>query len=211
MKGALDYKLIIILVLLAVIAAMAIFIVVKIKKNNSNGTSSAETFPKDENVKEEPTEEKQYTANPIIVEGIKKYASNFDGLYESLYQTGIHTETFLTDAYVEWCDRIRLLVNEEEFVTAFNNEFQKNDISDEESCREKIATLLSCIDAAGICRHCNTEERIVFDDVNKNAYVNIEGGKPKIGIEYIIFKSAWLMGEKVIEYGMVMPVTQNAN
>ena len=45
------------------------------------------------------------------------------------------------------------------------------------------------------------------DEIMQLAYVEAGNRKPQIGAEYTVIKAAWLSGEKVIEYGMVMPGT----
>ena len=65
-----------------------------------------------------------------IADGIKKYAAEFDGLYEGLYQAAQSLQVFSTDAYQEWCDRAGQM-HDETFQTAFDTVFSKSDIEDE--------------------------------------------------------------------------------
>ena len=141
-----------------------------------------------------------------ITDGIKKYAAEFDGLYEGLYQAAQSMQVFSTDAYQEWCDRAGQM-HDEAFRTAFDAVFSKSDIEDEALCREKYTLLLGCIGDAGITRDRNIGVCCVADEIMQLAYVEAGNQKPQIGTEYTVIKAAWLSGEKVIEYGMVMPGT----
>ena len=141
-----------------------------------------------------------------ITDGIKKYAAEFDGLYEGLYQAAQSLPVFSTDAYQEWCDRAGQM-HDETFRTAFDTVFSKSDIEDEALCREKYALLLGCIGDAGITRDRNSGVCCAADETMQRAYVEAGNQKPQIGAEYTVIKAAWLSGEKVIEYGMVMPGT----
>ena len=141
-----------------------------------------------------------------ITDGIKKYAAEFDGLYEGLYQAAQSMQVFSTDAYQEWCDRAGQM-HDEAFRTAFDAVFSKSDIEDEALCREKYTLLLGCIGDAGITRDRNSGVCCVADEIMQLAYVEAGNQKPQIGTEYTVIKAAWLSGEKVIEYGMVMPGT----
>ena len=115
-------------------------------------------------------------------------------------------QIFSTDAYQEWCDRAGQM-HDEAFRTAFDAVFSKSDIEDEALCREKYTLLLGCIGDAGITRDRNSGVCCVADEIMQLAYVEAGNQKPQIGTEYTVIKAAWLSGEKVIEYGMVMPGT----
>lgn len=152
----------------------------------------------------------QYDATDltVITDGIKKYAAEFDGLYEGLYQAAQSLQIFSTDAYQEWCDRAGQM-HDEIFRTAFDTVFSKADIESETLCREKYALLLNCIGEAGITRDRGNGECCTADETMQRAYVEAGNQKPQIGAEYTVIKAAWLSGEKVIEYGMVMSGTVN--
>ena len=158
--------------------------------------------------KECETEAPQHDAADLsaIADGIKKYAAEFDGLYEGLYQAAQSLQVFSTDAYQEWCDRAGQM-HDETFQTAFDTVFSKSDIEDETLCREKYTLLLGCIGDAGITRDRNSGVCCVADEIMQLAYVEAGNQKPQIGAEYTVIKAAWLSGEKVIEYGLVMPGT----
>lgn len=141
-----------------------------------------------------------------IAAGIKKYAAEFDGLYEGLYQASQSLQVFSTDAYQEWCDRAGQMYDET-FRTAFGTVFSKADIENEALCREKYALLLNCIGDAGIARDRSSGECCAADETMQRAYIEAGNHKPQIGAEYTVIKAAWLSGDKVIEYGMVMPGT----
>jgi len=141
-----------------------------------------------------------------IADGIKKYAAEFDGLYEGLYQAAQALQVFSTDAYQEWCDRAGQM-HDEAFRTAFDAVFSKSDIEDEALCREKYTLLLGCIGDAGITRDRSSGVCCAADETMQLAYIEAGNQKPQIGAEYTVIKAAWLSGETVIEYGMVMPGT----
>ena len=141
-----------------------------------------------------------------ITDGIKKYAAEFDGLYEGLYQAAQSLQVFSTDAYQEWCDRAGQMYDET-FRTAFGTVFSKADIENEALCREKYALLLNCIGDAGIARDRSSGECCAADETMQRAYIEAGNHKPQIGAEYTVIKAAWLSGNQVIEYGMVMPGT----
>ena len=158
--------------------------------------------------KERETEAPQCDAGDLsaIADGIKRYAAEFDGLYEGLYQAVQNLQIFSTDAYQEWCDRVGQM-HDEAFRSAFDAVFSKADIESEALCREKYALLLNCIGEAGITRDRSSGECCAADETMQRAYVETGGQKPQPGAEYTVIKAAWLSGEKVIEYGMVMPGT----
>ena len=158
--------------------------------------------------KEWEKEAAQYAAADLtaITAGIKKYAAEFDGLYEGLYQAAQSLQVFSVDAYQEWCDRVGQM-QDETFQTAFGNVFSKADIENETLCREKYGLLLSCIADAGITRDRSSGECYTADETMQRAYVVAGEKKPQLGAAYTVIKAAWLSGEKVIEYGMVMPGT----
>lgn len=143
-----------------------------------------------------------------IAEGIKQNATEFDGLYEGLYQAARNKQVFSTDAYVEWCERVEQMKNAE-FCHAFSSRFTKADIENEQACREKYEQLLHCVELAGITRDRESGAVCVADDIMCRAYVEAGGQKPELGNEYTVIKAAWLSGQKVIEYGMVLKGTLN--
>ena len=158
--------------------------------------------------KEREKEAAQYDAADLtaITNGIKKYAAEFDGLYEGLYQAAQSLQIFSTDAYQEWCDRVGQM-HDETFRTAFGNVFSKADIESESLCREKYGLLLNCIADAGITRDRSSGECCAADETMQRAYVEAGNQKPQLGAAYTVIKAAWLSGDKVIEYGMVMSGT----
>lgn len=139
----------------------------------------------------------------VISEGIRKNAPVFDGLYEGLFQAARNQEMFFTDAYEEWCDRAAQL-EDQAFSAAFANAFSKRDIADERRCREKYDRLLAYIAQANIRRERENGMVYAADEAMRAAYQTVDGSKLTIGSEYSVLKSAWVSGEKVIEYGMVM-------
>lgn len=139
-----------------------------------------------------------------VADGIKKYAADFDGLYESLYQAAQNQERFSTEAYEEWCDRAGQS-DDEGFRNAFESLFTKTDMENEVLCREKYLLLLDCIATAGITRDRDSKLFCAADERMHQAYMETAGQKPQIGAAYTVIKAAWLSGEKVIEYGVVMP------
>lgn len=139
----------------------------------------------------------------VISEGIRNNASVFDGLYEGLFLAARNRELFSTDAYEEWCDRAAQL-EDEAFTNAFANAFSKRDIADERCCREKYDRLLAYIAQANILRERENGRIFVADEAMRTAYQTIDGSELELGSEYSVLKSAWISGEKVIEYGMVM-------
>lgn len=180
--------------ILLLAAAAACYGVLRMKKRQSH--------------KEREKEAAQYDAADLtaITNGIKKYAAEFDGLYEGLYQAAQSLQIFSTDAYQEWCDRVGQM-QDETFQTAFDNVFSKADIESETLCREKYGLLLSCIAAAGITRDRSSGEYCAADETMQRAYVEAGNQKPQLGAAYTVIKAAWLSGDKVIEYGMVMSGT----
>lgn len=180
--------------ILLLVAAAACCGVLRMKKRQSH--------------KEREKEAVQYDAADLtaITNGIKKYAAEFDGLYEGLYQAAQSLQIFSTDAYQEWCDRVGQM-QDETFQTAFGNVFSKADIESETLCREKYGLLLSCIADAGITRDRSSGECCTADETMQRAYVVAGEKKPQLGAAYTVIKAAWLSGDKVIEHGMVMSGT----
>ena len=138
-----------------------------------------------------------------IAEGIKQNAAEFDGLYEGLYQAARNKQVFSTDAYVEWCERVEQMESSE-FHEAFASRFTKADIENEQACREKYEQLLHCIELSGIARDRESGAVCAADETMCRAYVEAGGQKPELGNEYTVIKAAWLSGQQVIEYGMVL-------
>ena len=155
--------------------------------------------------KKRRTEEKRThdKALSAVVKGIRAHAADFDGLYEGLYQSAQHRGSCSTDAYQEWCDRVGQL-EDEPFRIAFQSLFSKADIEDEAFCREQYQQLLDCVLAAGIERDRDSGLTCTADETLRLAYVAADGQKPETGLEYTVVKAAWLSGEKVLEYGLVM-------
>lgn len=143
-----------------------------------------------------------------VARGIGQHAAEFDGLFEGLYQSAQIQKTFSTDAYTEWCSRVALL-DDTLFQNAFHSVFSKDDIQNEALCREKYRVLLRCIEKAGIIRDRSLGLCCVADETMRRSYIEAGGKKPQIGMEYTVIKAAWLRGETVIEYGMVMPGAVN--
>ncbi len=138
------------------------------------------------------------------VEGIREHAEDFDGLFESLYQSEKNHSYYSVDSYLEWCARVEQS-GDEAFAAAFAEFFNAADTETEALAREKFALLLTCIDTAGITRERESERAYIADDMLCAAYVGLGDKKPEPGETYTVVKSAWLSGEKVIEYGMVLP------
>ena len=138
-----------------------------------------------------------------IAEGIKQNAAEFDGLYEGLYQAARNEQMFSTDAYVEWCERVEQIENAE-FRGAFASRFTKGDIENEQDCRKKYEQLLHCVELAGIARDRESGAVCAADETMCRAYVEASGQKPEAGTQYTVIKAAWLSGQQVIEYGMVL-------
>ena len=168
--------------ILLLVAAAACCGVLRMKKRQSH--------------KEREKEAVQYDAADLtaITNGIKKYAAEFDGLYEGLYQAAQSLQTFSTDAYQEWCDRVGQM-QDETFQTAFGNVFSKADIESETLCREKYGLLLSCIADAGITRDRSSGECCTADETMQRAYVVAGEKKPQLGAAYTVIKAAWLSGD----------------
>lgn len=150
------------------------------------------------------TNENDGTVRTLVADGIRKYTAEFDGLYESLYQAEQNRQIFTTEAYEEWCDRVEQL-QDVTFKSAFRSLFDKSDIEDEVRCREKFSLLLDCIAAAGIRRDRDSKLCCVADESLRQAYLEIERKQPQLGDTYTVIKAAWLSGEQVVEYGLVMP------
>ena len=137
-----------------------------------------------------------------IADGIRKHASEFDGLYEGLYQAAKTQRVFSTDAYEEWCGRVGQL-GDGPFRHAFCELFRPEDCMDEAAGRLKYGLLLRCIAAAGITRDSRDwGQSCLADDGLRAAYIGEEGKPPRIGGCYTVVKPAWFSGQKVIEYGI---------
>ena len=145
-------------------------------------------------------------AHDAVAEGIARYAKEFDGLYEGLYQSGKNRTQLCTDAYEEWCDR----AGQSEdtcFRAAFETLFSREDVEDETRFRAGIETLLACIAQAGITRDRDTGLAVTADKQLADAYISADGARPLAGSPYTIIKPAWLSGGKVVEFGLLMAGT----
>ena len=141
-----------------------------------------------------------------VADGIKKYAGEFDGLYEGLYQAAKNQQMFSTDAYEEWCSRAAQM-EDDSFRSAFCGLFRKSDGMNEVRCRQKYQLLLDCVAAAGIIRDRDCGLSCLADDSLRLAYVGAEGKPPQMGARCTVIKPAWISGEKVVEYGIAFPET----
>ena len=141
-----------------------------------------------------------------VTDGIRKYAGEFDGLYEGLYQAAKNQQMFSTDAYEEWCSRAEQM-EDESFRSAFGGLFRKSDSMDEVRCRRKYRLLLDCVAAAGITRDRDCGVSCLADDSLRLAYVGAEGKPPRMGERCTVIKPAWVSGETVVEYGIAFPET----
>lgn len=143
-----------------------------------------------------------------IIQGIRRHAAVFDGLYEGLYQAAQNQEAFFTDAYEEWCDRVGQL-DDEAFRQAFSHAFAREDLVDEASCRDSYAQLLACIGQAGLRRLHESGRVYTADEAMQQAYYLVTdgsgGARPVPGEAYTVLASAWEMDGKLIEHGTVMP------
>lgn len=142
------------------------------------------------------TNENDGTARTVVADGIRKYAAEFDGLYESLYQAEQNRQIFTTEAYEEWCGRVGQL-EDAAFERAFRSLFDKSDIEDEARCRVKFSLLLDCIAAAGITRDRDSGLCCAADESLRRAYLEMEQKQPQLGSTYTVIKAAWLSGERV--------------
>lgn len=143
-----------------------------------------------------------------IAAGIAKNMSDFDGLYESLFQSVRNQNELITDAFKEWCDRVGQL-NDEAFCGAFARRFSKEAVADEPLCRKEMEQLLSCIEQSGVRRERENGLVYAADEAMRRAYLTIDESKMEIGAEYNVLKAAWVYEDKVIEYGMAMRVAKN--
>jgi len=142
-------------------------------------------------------------AAKAIAAGIQNHAELFDGLYEGLYQAVNNRDLFMTDAYAEWCARVAQ-TGDVPFQDAFSGLFTKANLEDEPLCRNKMERLLGFIADAGMVRERENKTVYTADEAMHKAYFDESGGKPEVGKEYTVIKSAWVNGEQVVEYGMVM-------
>lgn len=138
-----------------------------------------------------------------IAAGIRENAHVFEGLYEGLFQAERNRQLFSTDAYEEWCSRVRQL-EDKAFADAFAAVFSPEDVRSENLCREKYAALLACIRQAGIRRERENGITCTADEKMSLLYRAVDACPVEIGAAYTVLTAAWICGEKVIEYGMVM-------
>ena len=139
-----------------------------------------------------------------VADGIRKYAAEFDGLYESAYQAARDRRTLSTEAYEEWCGRAAQL-GDAAFAGAFGSLFALTDIEDEARCRERYDLLLECVDRAGIRRDRECGQTCQADDGMRRAYAAADGKPPRNDAVYTVLKPAWTCGDKVIEHGIAVP------
>ena len=147
----------------------------------------------------------KFQPDKFITAQIKKYAGDFEGLYESLYVSYYTKDRCITDAYEEWHDRIESLDGEEAFISAFSETFPRDVIYDEEKCREKIGELLETIYSAGITRSFETNQTVKTDETNMKFFRTLDGKRPEIDKEYTVFKVVWINGEQIVENGILVP------
>lgn len=157
-------------------------------------------------------QEVKKTRSAHICNGIRENAAAFEGLYEGLFQASQNHAAFYTDAYAEWCDRVRHM-DCTEFRTAFAQEFSKEDIDDEKRCRRKYTQLLACIEQAGIRRMHESGKSYTADESMQRMYSLLDSKGSvdgmELGADYTVVASAWTIGQKVIERGMVIRTIQD--
>lgn len=145
---------------------------------------------------------------PVIAAGISENAPIFDGLYESLFQAAHDVSRFSSEAYEEWCDRVEQL-DDDAFCGAFARLFCKQDIAEEALCRKNMQTLLLCIELAEIHRERESGASYPADAMLRRAYLTMDASRVEPDSTYTVIKSAWVCGDRVIEYGMLLPAGTN--
>ena len=148
--------------------------------------------------------EEANAAHSALAAGIEQHAQVFDGLYESLFQAARNHQVFSTDAYEEWCNRVGQ-TDDAAFAEAFTAVYTGEDFHDELQCRERFELLLEDIHTAGIHRERESGVVCIADASMRKAYYDVNRQKLQIGAEYTVLKPAWLYGEKVVEYGLLLP------
>lgn len=144
----------------------------------------------------------------IIASGIAKNAAIFDGLYESLYLASHDERQLVPDAYEEWCGRAAQL-EDAAFCRAFSQLFCQDDLADAALCRAHMALLLSCIDRAGIRRAHESGATCPAGAALRRAYLTIDGSAIAPDAPYTVLKPAWLRGDQIVEYGMLLPCAKH--
>lgn len=138
------------------------------------------------------------SVDPVIVQGITRYASRFTGLYEALYMAAQSDDAAVPDAYQEWHVRMMKLQNDTAFYGAFRARFPEAGVH-----VAQMRSLLAHIHAAGVHR-CGAATHVA-DAETKNRYIYLGSEPVCLGREYAVAKPCWLLGEITVEQGVLMP------
>lgn len=133
-----------------------------------------------------------------LLQGMARHATRFTGLYEAMYMAAVGSDLQVPDAYREWQVRMERLKEDREFYEAFCRSFPADcaAIGD-------VRRLLECAAAAGIRR--DKAATCVADGNTLKRYIYLGGDALCPGNTYTVAKPCWLLGDTVVEQGVLMP------
>ena len=174
---------ILLIALAAVIAVVTIVLVAVLKKQKPA-------------VQQEKQESTGPSLDPVVVEGLQKYALRFMGLYEGIYAAVDRQTLEGVDAYREWHIRMLNLGEDEQFCNAFSAHFPQADAR-----ISHLQELLRYMDAAGIRRSGETVH--IANEKTQKQYIYLGSDGLTAGKEYKVLKPCWLQNGTVVEQGFL--------
>lgn len=138
-------------------------------------------------------------AREILVDGLRRHAELYDGLYEGLYRASLGQAN--RDALREWCIRTEGLEEDAPFAEAFAAQFGGSADAAESVCQTKLRELLALLAAAGVLR--GEEAEIVMDSKARRAYIYLGDSAPEDGARCAVIKPTWSSNGRLVEQGIL--------
>lgn len=135
----------------------------------------------------------------ILVNGLRRHAELYDGLYEGLYRASLGQVN--RDALREWCIRTEGLEEDAPFAEAFASRFGGSADAAESVCHAKMRELLALLEAAGVLRGEETE--IAMDPKSRRAYIYLGNPMPEDGVRCAVRKPTWTCNGRLVEQGIL--------
>lgn len=179
-----DKTVMILLIILAVsVAVLSVVLAVVLKKRKQAVTQQTK-------------ETISSPLNPVIVDGLQKYALRFMGLYEGIHMAVDKQSLDGMDAYREWHIRMENLGEDSRFCDAFTARFPQTGAQ-----LSHLQELLHYIDAAGIHRDGNAIH--IANEKTQKQYIYLGSDGLIAGKEYKVLKPCWLQNDTVVEQGFL--------
>lgn len=132
----------------------------------------------------------------LIVDGIRKYAESFNGLYEGVFRIAHNLDGADSDTIDEWKIRVENIRDDECFKVAVLKLFDLDNLT------SQAVKLLEYIELAGIKRSEETE--YAFEKNVSKKYVCLSGNSLDNGTLCTVLKPYWYMDSNIVEQGYII-------